>query len=59
MLLLLTPGLREAAEAGAGLAARDRINPVVAPAVSGALPILMIALSVFEPRGRIGRARSR
>ncbi|GAB7038141.1 membrane protein [Catenuloplanes niger JCM 9533] len=59
VFFLLTPGLREAAAAGAELAGRDRINLVVAPAVSGALLILMIVLSVFKPRGRIGRAGSR
>ncbi|GAB7047657.1 hypothetical protein [Catenuloplanes indicus] len=35
------------------------INPVVAPAVSGALLGLMIALSAFAPRGRIERTGSR
>ncbi|MDP9791708.1 hypothetical protein J2S43_000220 [Catenuloplanes nepalensis] len=59
VFFLLTPGLREAAGAGAELARSDQINLVVAPSVSGALLILMIALSVFKPWGRIGRSGSR
>ncbi|MDR7278460.1 hypothetical protein [Catenuloplanes atrovinosus] len=57
--LLLTPGLRQAAESGAELAREDRLNMVVAPGVSGALLIFLIALSVFKPWGRVRRAAPR
>jgi len=58
---LLYPGLTEAGNLAGALPQRDRINMVVAPAVSTSLLIFATVLSTYKPWGRTSRpaARSR
>jgi hypothetical protein len=51
----LLPGLTQAADLGAALPTRDRINMVVAPSVSTTLMLLATVLSTYKPWGRIRR----
>lgn len=52
VLLLLRPGLAEAGEFAGALPWRDRLDLVVAPAVSSSLLILQTVLSAYKPWGR-------
>ncbi|MCM0677579.1 hypothetical protein NCC78_23240, partial [Micromonospora phytophila] len=56
VLLLLTPKLRHAGIAGAAFPTRERIDLVVAPAVSTTLLIVATVLSTYKPWGRLRRA---
>jgi hypothetical protein len=55
VLFLLYPGLTEAGDLAGALPSRDRVNMVVAPAVSSSLLIFATVLSTFKPWGRTRR----
>ncbi|MEU2613973.1 hypothetical protein ABZ570_20670 [Micromonospora sp. NPDC007271] len=57
VLLLLTPTVRRLGELGPDLAARDRLDLVVPPAVSSTLLIVTTVLSTYKPWGRLVPAR--
>ena len=56
---LLWPGLAEAGRLAGELPSRDRVNMVVAPAVSSSLLIFMTVLSTYKPWGRVLQRRAR
>ncbi|MGN9808940.1 DUF2269 domain-containing protein [Micromonospora sp. BQ11] len=56
VLLLLTPRLRHAGAVGAALPHAERIDLVVAPAVSSTLMLVATVLSTYKPWGRLRRA---
>jgi hypothetical protein len=55
VLFLLYPGLVEAGAAAGALPRRDRVNLVVAPAVSTSLLLFATVLSTYKPWGRLRR----
>jgi hypothetical protein len=55
VLFLLYPGLVEAGAAAGALPRRDRVNMVVAPAVSTSLLLFATVLSTYKPWGRVRR----
>jgi hypothetical protein len=55
VLFLLYPGLVEAGAAAGALPRRDRVNLVVAPAVSTSLLLFATVLSTYKPWGRVRR----
>jgi hypothetical protein len=66
VLFLLYPGLTEAGALAGDLPSRDRVNMVVAPAVSSTLLVIATVLSTYKPWGRreavsrpVARPRSR
>lgn len=62
VLFLLYPGLTEAGELAGDLPSRDRVNMVVAPAVSSTLLVVATVLSTYKPwgrRGTVSRPRAR
>jgi hypothetical protein len=56
VLTLLYPGLVQAGELAGDLPRPDRINLVVAPAVSTTLLLVATVLSTYKPWGRVRRA---
>ena len=54
VLFLLYPGLSDAGELAGSLPSRDRVNMVVAPAVSSTLLVIATVLSTYKPWGRRG-----
>jgi hypothetical protein len=56
VLFLLYPGLTEAGELAGALPHSDRIDMVVAPAVSSSLLIFATVISTYKPWGRTARA---
>lgn len=54
VLFLLYPGLTEAGELAGDLPGPDRVNMVVAPAVSSTLMVIATVLSTYKPWGRRG-----
>jgi hypothetical protein len=59
VLFLLYPGLTEAGELAGALPRPERINMIVAPAVSSSLLIFATVLSTYKPWGRRVSSRSR
>jgi hypothetical protein len=57
VLVALTPGVRAAAQAAQSLSTQERSQFVVPPSVACALLVLNVAMSVYKPWGRVGRAR--
>jgi hypothetical protein len=55
VLTLLYPGLREAGDLAGALPRPDRVNMVVAPAVSTTLLLVATVLSTYKPWGRLRR----
>lgn len=53
ILLALYPTLTDAAELGATLTSRQRIDLVIAPSVSSTLMIIATVLSTYKPWGRL------
>ena len=59
VLFLLYPGLTEAGELAGALPRPERINMIVAPAVSSSLLIFATVLSTYKPWGRRVSRRAR